>query len=45
MRFIIILSVLMFSSLAHSENVEGNYQTEANEDQRNKFENQVSKDH
>ena len=32
MRFVIILILLMFSSLAHSENVEGNFQTETNEE-------------
>ncbi len=32
MRFVVILILLMFSSLAHSESVEGNYQTEANEE-------------
>ena len=32
MRFVIILILLMFSSLAHSENIEKNYQTEANEE-------------
>ena len=32
MRFVIILILLMFSSLAHSENAEGNYQTETNEE-------------
>jgi len=32
LRFVIILILLTFSPLAHSENVEGIYQTEANEE-------------